>query len=409
MTNLITRRGAASLAAGTAATLLNRRLAAQSVQPAKIAFVGPLSGPLAAIGRNVKAGADLAVADVNAAGGIKAFGGAPVQLVLADAEDTVEKAKNAAQRLLAQEPGLLAGMGDAVSGQTLAVTELTEKAELSWMTTTFADSITERGYRYVFDAVPIATAQGQMALPTVMEVAKMAGKTPKTVAVIADSNQAIQGMVKTWREGGYDKAGLKVLSEQTYTPPVADATPLIAPLRRNKPDILFILPAQLPDLKLMLDKLSEFGMGRDVLPTFAVSGPSGSQELLAVEGARNLEGFMGIYSNWPGKGDADMVARFKALTGQPWMTSVSQDAYAVVRVFAAAFEAAGTPDRRKVGEALHKMDLPPGPPNFFNGPARWDERGRRAVAGLVIAQWQNGMPVSVHPAETASAAVKWPG
>ena len=404
----ITRRHAVALSAGAAAAAAAGRVSAQAAGTAKIAIIVPLSGGLAAIGQNIKAGAELAVEDVNAAGGIKALGGMKLELVAADAEDTVEKAKNAAQRVLAQEPNLIGGMGDAVSGMTLVITELTERAEVPWMTQTFADVLTERGFKYIFEAVPVASAQGEMALPTVMELAKLAGKTPKTVAVLADTNQAIQGMVKNWREGGYDKSGLKVLSEQSYTPPIADATPLIASLRRNRPDVMFILPSQLPDLKLMLDKLAEFGLGRDVLPTFAVSGPSGTQELLNAAGAKSLEGFMGIFSNWPGKAHEDLAARFRAKTGKAWMTSQALDGYGQVMVYRLALETAGAADRRKVADAMRKMDLPPGPPNFFNGPLKWDERGRRVGAGLAIAQWQNGQPVTVFPQAAASAKVNWP-
>jgi branched-chain amino acid transport system substrate-binding protein len=408
MTVGITRRNAIALATGAATSLVVRAAGAQTPPVAKIGIIVPLSGPLAAIGQNIKAGADLAIEDINAAGGIKALGGAKLELVAADAEDTVEKAKNAAQRLLAQEPNLIGGMGDAVSGMTLVITELTERAEIPWLTQTFADVLTERGFKYIFETVPVATAQGEMSLPTVMELAKLAGKTPKTVAVVADTNQAIQGMVKTWREGGYDKSGLKVLSEQSYTPPIADATPLIANLRRNRPDVMFILPSQLPDLKLMLDKLAEFGLGRDVLPTFAVSGPSGTQELLNAAGAGSLEGFMGIFSNWPGKAHADLVERFRVKTGKPWMTAQSLDGYGQIMTYRMALEAAGAAEGRKVAEAMRKMDIPAGPPNYFNGPLKWDEKGRRVGAGLVIAQWQNGRPVTVYPEAIASTKVKWP-
>ena len=49
----------------------------------------------------------MAVDDINGGGGIKALGGAKVRLVQYDAGDSAEKAKNAAQRMIAQEPDLL--------------------------------------------------------------------------------------------------------------------------------------------------------------------------------------------------------------------------------------------------------------------------------------------------------------
>ena len=292
---------------------------------------------------------------------------------------------------------------------TLVVTELTERAELPWLTQTFADALTERGFKYLFEMVPVASMQGQLALPTVLELAKLTGNAPKTVAVVADTNQAIQVMVKTWREGGFDKAGLKLLSEKSYTPPISDATELIASLRRNKPDVLFLMPSSLPDLKLLLDKLTELGLGRDVLPTFAVAGPSGTPELLNLAGAKHLENFFSINSNWPGKRHQELVARFKAKTGRPWMTSQSIDGYGQIMIYREALEKAGAADRKKVADVIRRMNSTTGAADYFSGPLKWDERGRRVGAGLVIAQWQGGQPVAVYPPPVATAKPVWPG
>ena len=405
----IARRTALTMMMAAATGALVQNAGAQSPATIKIGTVVPLSGPFAAIGLNIKAGAEFAIEDINAAGGIKALGGAKLELVAADAEDSVEKAKNAAQRLLAQEPNLVGGLGDALSGMTLGVTELTERAELPWLTQTFADGLTERGFKFLFEMVPVASMQGQLTLPTVLELAKLTGSAPKTVAVVADTNQAIQIMVKTWREGGFDKAGLKVLSEKSYTPPIADATELISGLRRNKPDVLFLMPASLPDLNLMLNKLTELGLGRDVLPTFAVAGPSATPELLNLAGAKNLENFFSINSNWPAKRHQDLVARFKARTGRPWMTSQSLDGYGQIMIYREALEKVGAADRRKVAEYIRKMDTATGAADYFSGPLKWDERGRRVGASLVIAQWRNGQPVAVYPPSIAAAQPVWPG
>ena len=70
-------------------------------------------------------GAETAADEINAAGGIKAMGGAKVELVPIDAGDSAEKAKNAAQRLVAQEPDVVGGMGAWLSTFTLAITEVT--------------------------------------------------------------------------------------------------------------------------------------------------------------------------------------------------------------------------------------------------------------------------------------------
>ena len=54
------------------------------------------------------------------------------------------------------------------------------------------------------------------------------------------------------------------------------------------------------------------------------------------------------------------------------------------------------------------MDTTDGPAKFFpGGRLKFDENGRRAGAGLLIVQWQNGEPVVVYPAASAMAKPVW--
>ena len=61
----------------------------------------------------------------------RALGGAKIEIVYADAGDSTEKAKNAAQRLLSDNPDLVGGTGSWLSSFTLAVTEVTERASVA--------------------------------------------------------------------------------------------------------------------------------------------------------------------------------------------------------------------------------------------------------------------------------------
>ena len=406
----IKRRETFGLAAGSAATFLLGSVAASAQQAAtvKIGVVIPLSGAFASTGENIKAGADLAIEDINQAGGIKALGGAKLELVVADAEDSADKAKNAAQRLLSRERDLVGGMGAGFSGLTTVVTDLTERAELPWLTMALADSMTERGFRYLFEVSPIASVIAREALPTVLQLAKNAtGKQPTTVAVIADSNLGIQAMAKTWRDGEFAKYNVKLVSERTFTPPLSDPTQLIEELRRNRPDFLFLLPSNLTDLKIMTDKLNEFGLGRGKLPTITIGGATGYPELLKISSPAILEGLLGIFANWPGKAHEDLVKRFAARTGRPWMTDGALNGYGEVMIFRDALEKAGVVDRRKVADEIRNMNSTSGAAEFFTGRLQWDAMGRRVDTKLVVLQWQNGLPKTVHPADIATAKPVW--
>src|SRR5260370_32976955 len=110
MTDL-SRRSTVGLGLATAAGLGARRARAQTPAEVKIAMLVPLSGPWARQGILGQMGARMAVDDVNNAGGIKSMGGAKLKLVEYDTQDSAEKAKDAAQRLIAQEPDLVGGFG----------------------------------------------------------------------------------------------------------------------------------------------------------------------------------------------------------------------------------------------------------------------------------------------------------
>ena len=280
----------AGLTAGIVAlagvTAISTFAQAQQPKTVKIGVIVPLSGAWARQGQLVKMGAETAVAEINAAGGIKALGGAKLELVSADAGDSAEKAKNAAQRLIAQEPDLVGGMGSWLSTFTLAVTEVTERAQVPWLTLSYADSITGRGFKHVFQSSPPAGTQSTNAVPTIIELGKAAtGAPPKTAGVIGDNTASPVAFLKPMREGGLEKMGMKIVLDETYTPPLSDATPLVQKIRSARPEFLLFITSTIPDLKLSLEKMNEFRLGKGTIPTIGNGAHNGAPEV-AQERAR---------------------------------------------------------------------------------------------------------------------------
>ncbi|GGG27469.1 ABC transporter substrate-binding protein [Caldovatus sediminis] len=409
-----TRRGALGLGLGAAAATATggfRRARAQHPAEVKVAVLAPMSGPWARAGILARLGAEMAVDEINNAGGIRALGGAKVKLVIYDAGENAERAKNAAQRMVAQEPDLVGGEGAWLSSFTLAVTEVTERAELPWLTLSYADSITERGFRYVFQSSPTSSAQARQTLPTILELAERAtGRRPRRLAMIADNTAAPQGIVKPIREGEAARYGLTIVVDETFTPPLSDATPLIQRVRSARPDFLLLLSTAVPDDKLLVEKLNEYGLGQGRLPTIGNGGHWGAPELAQVTNPQILEGMMFTLSNWPGKGHEDLNRRFVERTREPWLGHDSLLPYANIRILCEAMERSGSADRRKVAEAIRSLDLQnEGPALLF--PSRrlkYDERGRLMHAEMVTCQWRGGVPQVVFPEAIATAQALWP-
>jgi branched-chain amino acid transport system substrate-binding protein len=400
---------------GGLATAAGFGLAAPSVraQAPEVVFAmaSPLSGPWARLGELSVLGARFAVDEINADGGIRALGGARVRLATVDVGDSPEKAKTAAERLLSQEPTLVGGAGAYVSSFTLAVTEVTERAGVPWLTLSYSDAITNRGFRYVYQSSPTANDQAANALPTLMELARTAtGRAPQTMGIVMDNTASPVSFTRDLRAGGAERLGVRIVVDETFTPPLSDAGPVMQRVRAARPDILLLLPTAVPDIKLTLEKLNEIGLGRGRLPIINNGGPMGSPDLLRLLGPNLLEGAMFITATWGLKGQEPLIARFRERTGEPWMTQDSISNYGHMMILREAVERAATVDRSKVNDAIRALNLTSGPAaNAFPGASlRFDERGRRVGAPLVIAQWQNGVPVSIFPRESAMAEPLWP-
>ena len=403
-----TRRAAAALLACGAA--LAWAAPAAAAPDVKIAVFVPLSGPWARNGELHVKGAQLAADQINAAGGIKALGGAKIAIITGDAGDSTEKAKNAMQRIVSQNPDLTGATGAFVSSFTLAATEIAERAEIPWLTLSYSDQITNRGYKYVFQTSPTASKQAADALPVVLQVAKLANApTPKTIGIVMDNTASPASFTKPMREGGFDKMGLKLVVDEVFTPPLSDATSLVQKVRNARPDLLLVLTTNVPDTKLVLEKLNEVGLGKGRLPVLTNGGHMGAPELLNAVGKDLLEGVMVAIANWGGKGQEELIRAFRAKTGEPWMTQDSISTYGDIQLFRDAIEKAGSADPKKVAQALRTMDTTAGAARYFPGKRlKFDDSGRRSDAELVVLQWQAGEPKPVFPPALATATANWP-
>jgi branched-chain amino acid transport system substrate-binding protein len=403
----IGRRGAIGLA-GAAAVAGKAR--AQARSEVKIAMLVPLSGVNARNGMLEQMGAQMAIEEVNAAGGIKSLGGAKLKLMEFDAGDSPEKAKDAAQRMIAQEPDLAGGFGCWHSGLTLAATEVTERAELPWLTLSYSDLITGRGFKNVFQSSPPAELQSKEVLPIILELAtKATGKKPTRAAIVGDNNPAVASFLKPMRDYMFKDQGVALVADEIFTAPLADATTIVQKLRSAKPDFVVALPTNVSDDKLLLEKLAEFGLSSKKLPVVGNGGHWLVPELLKLTGAENLEGLLIALANWPGKTSQALEKRFIERTKEPWFGHDSIFAYAHVMILKEAIERGASADRRKVAATLRSIDIADGPALLFpDGKLSYDEKGRRKGAQICIVQYQQGKPVLVYPEAMATARAVWP-
>ena len=126
--------------------------------PIMIGVISPNTGALAAYGTGIVMGADLAVEEINAAGGIL---GREVQLIKTDDQSDPTECLNSFNSLVAKGIGLI--VGSATSGCTSAITDAVNEEEVCILSpTATADSITTED-DFIFRACYADSFQGAIA------------------------------------------------------------------------------------------------------------------------------------------------------------------------------------------------------------------------------------------------------
>lgn len=397
-------RGAIPLLAAVAMAAAMPGARAEDQAPVAVSLVVPLSGLYARGGLLEKSGAEIAVDEINAAGGITALNGAKIELKVHDAGESVESAVQAATRTIDNDKPV-AGIGAWVSSFTLGVTEVSERRKVPWLTLSFADTITNRDFQYVYQTSPVASvfaSQGLVGFKAMMEAG---GRKADTVGLLGDSTAAVKPFMDAVRNVIAPKLGMKVVVDETWTSPLADAAVLSQKVAAASPDFVFVGTASVSDAQQILQSNRGFGVKA---PHLAGGGYAVMPEFVKTVGVETAEGLMSIVPAHPLAASKDLERRFVERTGEPFMTIDSLAGYYNVWIIKAAIEAAGKADPEAVNAALKSLELTEGPAVQALGvkSISFDEKGRRRNALPVIVQWQDGVPVTVYPLDIASAPAR---
>ena len=371
----------------------------------EIAIIEATTGPWSVNGSRVIKGAEMAVEEINASGGIKALGGAKIKLIVADAGARPDDAANAAQRIISSNPNIVGGAGAYISSQALAITEITERAAIPWLFGGSADQLTGRGFKNVFATNMPAGQVTPRILPVMEQFALLSsGASLKDVAIVAVNTPGTIA-VADGVEAALKAKGVNVVAKEVFAIQLADGTAIAQRVRRARPSMVFFSTAIAPDAKTILTSLAQVGITPKNTPIFLYGGGAFDPEMLNLMSKEALEGTAVFANIWPTKKSGDLEARWKQRTGQPWMTFDPAFGYGHVYVLKEALERAGSTDRAKISDAMHRMKIESGPVvAALNGPVSFDAKGVRVDPPALLLQWQSGVPVVVYPADVARAA-----
>jgi branched-chain amino acid transport system substrate-binding protein len=328
---------------GVAGAFMLAPAPAQAADPIKVGVVTPLSGTYAPIGKQVRWGAELAVKEINAAGGVN---GRPFELLFEDEEANPPVAVRKAEKLLQQDKvDLLTGTVN--SGSTLAVGQVAERNDRILVTTvSYAPSIT--GAQCSANVFRVnANAYMQSKALTSWLIKNAPGKRYFFIGPDYEMGRstisAFQNDVK--RLGGTDVGA-------TFPPLGAkDFTPYIGQIRAARPDVIMTATAGNDTVRL-LTQLKEYGILNDKLTLAGAAGAVTQENLGAMGGAG--EGFLSAaaYST-----DIDTPANKKFVPTfkkefQHDPDLFAADTYGLFYLFKQAIEKAGSTDTAKVRTAM---------------------------------------------------------
>jgi branched-chain amino acid transport system substrate-binding protein len=231
----------------------------------RIGFIAPLSGDLSDIGASTREGAELAMEQVNAGGGLVIGGRAyTAVLLIRDGQSRPEIAVNAAQELINREH-VSAIIGPPISGTAIPVARLAEKSRVPMITQVATVPEVTRGMRYVFRVCYTDDFQGKVLARFVRERLSAA-----TAAVLYDVAGAYNKTVAEIFIAEFRGAGGRIVAEETYTTGTQDFRSHLLRIQSHSPDVLF-LPNYAADLRIQLDQIRELTIQAQIVGTDTMS------------------------------------------------------------------------------------------------------------------------------------------
>jgi branched-chain amino acid transport system substrate-binding protein len=382
-----------------------------TVEEIKIGNIIPLSGSAAPLGKIGQEARDMAVEEINAAGGIKSMGGAQIKMLYADSKGDPATGVSEAERLITlEEVALLTGTYQ--SGVAMPSTEVAERYGIPFVVPVPSeDAITERGFKNVFRLAEKTSWRNRDQVTFIKEMAEKFNTPVKTVALIYENTAWGQGAVRAW-EKYIPEAGLEIVLKEPYPSNSSDLTPVVLKAKNLNPDIIMMV-SYVSDAALLTNTFAE----HKVMPKAYIGTSGGFADPAYFElTGDNCEYYFDIATWEPDVNrpfSADVNKAFKEKYGYS-MNAEAVKAYTAMYVIADALERAGSTDPEALRKALSETNITEGPSQMYASEVVFDETGQMVNAPLVISQMRkvDGKMerVSVWPEEEARPGMEivWP-
>jgi branched-chain amino acid transport system substrate-binding protein len=355
---------------------------AASSEPILIGLVTPLTGANALDGTEVRHGAELAVKEINEAGGVA---GRPLQLVVEDGKADPTESTNAAEKLITRDK-VVTLIGCWASSATIAAMPIVEQNQVPLVVEISTNpTITEQGNKWVFRTSSNETLNSQFLGTTAVNDLGF-----KKIAYLAVNNDWGRGAATNYTKIVTEAGAEVVLTEYSEASEV-NFYPILNKVKASGADSIFVTHG-LQSMANLFKQMRELEINLPVLSTGGYTLESMAEasggDASIYEGAYTL-----AYTIPADIGRVPKVTKFvddyAAAYPEDPIARGSGNGYDAVYVIAEAIKAAGSADPSAIRDALVNVAI-----EGVGGHLEFDET-QQAHPTLYITQFQNGQQVIV--------------
>ncbi len=354
---------------GLAAGLSLALTGVASAQDITIGVAGPLTGQYASFGQQFKNGATMAIADINAAGGVL---GKKIKMDIEDDACDPKQARSVAEKLVGLNVPVV--IGHFCSGSSIPASDVYADAGVIEITPASTNpKFTDRGMWNLFRVCGRDDQQGQVAGEYIAKHYK-----GKNIAIVHDKQTYSQGLADEVKKT-LDKAGVKIKMMEAYGKDDKDFNALVSRMKANNIDVVYV-GGYHTSAGLMLRQMRQQGLMAQMISGDAIA----TDEFWSITGDAGA-GMMFTFGPDPRKRAvaAKVVKRFEEKGINP--EGYTLYTYAAVQIWTEAVKKAGTTDPKKVAAEIHK-----GKWDTVLGPISYDKKGDITRLDYVFYQWKKG-------------------
>jgi branched-chain amino acid transport system substrate-binding protein len=311
--------------------------------PVTIGAILSITGPYAPLGEPERNGITIAVADVNASGGIN---GHPLQVQILDDESKPDLAEQLATQLIGQNVAAIVGGSLSPASEAIARAANDAKILQIYLTPTVTIWQTKDGVRkYTFEATP----QNKLETVKLFAFMKNTLHTQKLAVVHDDLLYGTQGAQVAADQAKAD--GVNIVDDEAFSVTATDVTPQLQKVRAAGADTILIYTGS-PTSGILVRQVRQYGMTAHLIGTTGIV----SDNFLKVT-AKDGDGVyadMDLDRTYPNAVQKKLLSAYRAAynAGANNFASFAWDA---VHLVAYALRTAKSTDGDKLVDALENM------------------------------------------------------